>query len=219
MWSQTFQAEIDSFADTLRRNNPLLEATRAGKVGPHAIATYIATLGYLFRHNIPSVAMAREYALLAGKRELASYYDKKLDEERGHHEWAEQDLTRLGDRFGLRREIRPIDAAERFLRDVRAATADNPTSMLAYIVGAEYVTVALGGEWIELLESRCNIPRASVSAVGKHVELDRDHADEGLELLDTLVRSDEDGRALQFGLRLFTSFLEALTREVAAIAN
>lgn len=218
MFSQRFQSEIDGFADALRRDNPLLTATRAGRVGPNAIAAYIATLGYLLRHNIPTLAMAREYALMAGKRELANYFDKKVTEERGHYRWAEHDLVELGS-APARPQTELVADPKAFVDDLRDALAENPTAFLSYVVCAEYVTVILGAEWVELLESRCNIPRTSVSAVDKHVELDKHHADEGIRMLDVLVQSDEDQAAMHKTLRRFMDFIESLTTQVAGIPN
>ena len=45
----------------------------------------------------------------------------------------------------------------------------------------------IGPRWLALLEERCGVPQSSMTAVGNHVELDREHAEEGFAVIDDLV--------------------------------
>jgi hypothetical protein len=77
----------------------------------------------------------------------------------------------------------------------RSIICDDPKLYLAYILFAEYLIVLGAGEWLALLETRCGIPASSLSAVGNHVELDKDHVTQEMAVLNELVHP-EDTRAL-----------------------
>ena len=64
---------------------------------------------------------------------------------------------------------------------------EDPALYLAYILFAEYLVVLLGPEWLTLLEERCGIPRSSMTVIGNHVELDKEHVEEALAHIDDLV--------------------------------
>jgi hypothetical protein len=69
-----------------------------------------------------------------------------------------------------------------------ATTIDrDPVLYLSYILFAEYLIVLLGPEWLRMLEERCGIPRSSMTVIGNHIELDREHVEEALDQIDALV--------------------------------
>jgi hypothetical protein len=187
MIGDALRLEVERYASRARRTNPLYVRAREGSLRPRHVAAYLAGIHYLLLHTSVHLSLAIARATERGEMELARHYAHKLDEEVGHEVWAERDMERLARTSveatcpGVHQSVKDMVA---YVEDV---IHDDPSLYLAYILFMEYVTVILGPEWIELLDSRCGIPRSSMSVVDKHAALDRDHVDEGLIIIDALV--------------------------------
>jgi hypothetical protein len=96
---------------------------------------------------------------------------------------------------------------------------EDPALYLAYILFAEYLVVLLGPQWLELLESRCGIPRTSMTVIGNHAELDREHVAEAFEVIDALVGDPQKLPAMRRVLRDTIACFEAFCRGVIEAAD
>jgi hypothetical protein len=185
MIANALRAQIADYAVEMRRSNPLFFKAEDGTLTPGHIARYLANVHYLIVHTPIYLVRARDRARGLGLEALAQHYDHKKGEEVGHEEWAERDLSRVSPLAPAKREVAST------MRDLVAYIAtiidEDPTLYLAYILFAEHLMVVGGGEWLELLETRCGIPRTSMTVVGNHVELDREHVEEALDSIDDLV--------------------------------
>ena len=45
----------------------------------------------------------------------------------------------------------------------------------------------MGPEWIDVLDRHCGVPPEAMTSIGRHVELDKHHVEEGCNDIDALV--------------------------------
>lgn len=187
MIGDALRLEVERYASRARRTNALYTRAREGSVLPRHVAAYLTGIHYLILHTPVHLNLAKARAAERGDVELARHYAHKLGEESGHHVWAESDMEHLAETSvdatcsGVHQSVKDM------VQYVEAVINEDPSLYLAYILFMEYVTVILGPEWIDLLESRCGVPRASMSVIDNHATLDRGHVDEGLAVIDALV--------------------------------
>ncbi|HEX5035315.1 MAG TPA: hypothetical protein VFW62_12620, partial [bacterium] len=86
----------------------------------------------------------------------------------------------------------------------------DPLLYLTYVLFSEYFTVIAGPEWLALLEKNCGIPASSMSVVGKHSELDKEHTREDIDVIDRLmnpsVKPDQAVEVLDRAFGFYESF-------------
>jgi hypothetical protein len=187
MLSHALKADIDGYANDLRRSSRLLALARAGALSPTMVGRYYAGIAHLLSHTSSHLTLARELAIQHDARDLAAYFEQKLREEAGHETWAEADLEKLDAIFGAPVSRVPPAGAKALAETIEAAIRTAPYLYLAYILLSECMTVNLGPEWVEALQAACGIPREAQTVNTRHIELDRRHVAEGLAELDELV--------------------------------
>jgi len=185
--ADVLRADVERYAAGMPRHNPLYVGAAEGRLTPEMVAYYLFNVRHLVRHTPAHLERARARALAVGDHALAAHFAAKHAEEQGHDRWADRDLERLSDGFGAA----PRDEHSRgllgLLRHVERTIDRDPALYLAYILFAEYLIVLMGPEWLALIEERCGIPRSTFTVIANHVELDREHTEEGLEAIDALV--------------------------------
>ncbi len=210
MIADALRAEIERCSIELRSNNPLFSRAVEGSLRPEHIATYLASIHELIVHTPIHMLRARELATERGDAQLARHFDARRGEEHGHEAWAERDLGRVVamQRAPVARETTPAMRAH--ITYVASVIEADPRHYLAYMLVAEYVTVLLGPEWLEILERRCGIPRTSMTVVGNHAELDKEHTEESFEAIDDLVGDPRQlspmREVVRRSMQLFDSF-------------
>jgi hypothetical protein len=138
-----------------------------------------------------------------------------LGEEHGHDAWAESDLRAMGTHFGavVVAERAPCRAILALVQDLERAIASAPSSYLAYILFAEYITVLMGPVWVNALREHCGVPAEALSVVSRHADLDREHVAECVSEFDALLATSEAERTfetLRLSMRHFESFCDEL---------
>lgn len=211
--SARLRRDIDEFADSVRRSNPLLTRARAGELTPETVGRYLRGIHHLLRHTPIHLSLAEERARTLGHFELADYYAEKRAEEDGHDRWAQSDIRGISAKFGVSVHEEPIPAAKTIVRGNAETIERSPFFYLAYVLFAEYFMVVMGPEWLGALAENCGIPPSLMTAIGNHVELDQAHVLEGCAEIDSLVHWDQ-ADALRLELRgmteRFAAFCEAL---------
>jgi hypothetical protein len=186
MLGDALRVHIEAFAAAAKDRNALYVKAIDGQLTPAHLARYLANIHQLVLHTPVHLRRARAEAARRGDASLAAHFERRLGEEEGHDVWAARDLQRLGS--DTRRPPHAVAEGMRALLAFIARTIDeDPALYLAYILFAEYLTVLMGPAWLELLEERCGIPRAAMSVIGNHAELDKEHVQEALEEIDDLV--------------------------------
>jgi hypothetical protein len=208
MISHALRIDIETWAGK-RHDVPFLRLAFEGRMTRVMVTTYIANLTHMIRLTPPHLLRARAGAERAHDRNLVSHYEHKLEEEVGHAIWGESDLEALAkpvppptpqsstpapaapDSSTQVSAIPPgapiLQATDALATFITESIDRDPAFYLVYLAFTEYATVLTGDEFIQVLEERCGIPASSLSVIGNHVELDRDHAEEGFGIIDDLV--------------------------------
>jgi hypothetical protein len=217
--STELRLAIEAWSSDLLRDGLLLQLAKQGKLPPRAFGLYLESLRYLFQHSHQNLVAAAGAAQRIGHVELAAYLECKAHEERGHDQWATNDLSRLP--TAAAHDLRPARAIEDLVALQRALIEQHPVYMLVYALWAEYFTVLLGDEWLDAL-SASGYGRGQVSSIAKHLDADREHAASGLAAVDTLWCGQPE-RALLLGVveragRIFARFCDEICVEAERAA-
>jgi hypothetical protein len=187
MIGDALRVDIERYAARMPHENPLYYRAAGGTLSAEHLARYLKSVHVLVQHTPIHLDRAIRRAEALSEPTLVAHFRHKLEEEVGHDAWAERDLRHISraGAVGIPAAAHPgLVALLRFLE--RIIDAD-PRLYLAYILFSEYLIVLLGPEWLDLLESRCGIPKTSMTVIGNHAELDREHAAEAFESIDALV--------------------------------
>jgi hypothetical protein len=195
MIAEALRLEVERHAHRAIQFNPMLRSAAAGEVGPDAVGRYLASLQYLLAITQDHLRRARDIARARGFDSLAEYFEQKIVEERGHDRWASQDLVVLSANGGLPQPPDPVPAIVELATFIHATIDHDPRDYLSYVLWAEYFTVLVGGAFIRELVEHCGIDPNALTCLARHVELDQEHTDEGLDFIDRFV--DDPGRLAQ----------------------
>lgn len=211
--SELLRHDIDAFVVEFRRTSRLLRRTNQGELSPETLGRYLRSLHYLIRHTLIHLSLAEERARALGYTELAAHFAHKRIEEEGHDRWAEADMKRLAELFGVSVPDDPTPEMRVVVAANEKLIIDDPHAYLAYMLFAEYVTVAVGPEWLTSLAANCGIPSSVLTVIGKHIELDKEHVVEGCGEIDCLVcvwQADSLRQSLQGMTERFSAFFDGL---------
>ncbi|MBI3544184.1 MAG: iron-containing redox enzyme family protein [Deltaproteobacteria bacterium] len=189
--SVSIKARIERHAELAYRTNPLFARAERGEVSMEHIARYLRSLHHLFSMTVPYLKAAEAGALERGNPKLARFFREKIGEEAGHDEWARADFESVPLDAGTREAIDVLPTMKAFLAHVREMIAIDPAFYVAYAMTAEYFTVLVAPRWVAALHEKCGIDPRHMSAIAKHAELDKDHADEDMRVLDELLPPSE----------------------------
>lgn len=187
MIATALRAEIERYAVRMRAENPLFARAERGALGAEHLACYLANIHVLLRESELHLSAAVKRSREIGDAALVQHFIHKGGEEKGHDKWAARDIERVAASLSRRPSREVVPALTALLAFIEATIQEDPALFLSYILFSEYLLVLMGPEWLGNLESRCGIPRTSMTAVGNHAELDREHSEEAFESIDELV--------------------------------
>jgi len=215
MIGDAIRADIEAYA-VRRSDNPLFKMTEEGAVTKAMVIQYLANLRFMHASTPTHCRRASDRAMDLGIPKLAAYFEEKIAEEMGHEAWADRDMAKLRPEA----KVEPNSAVTESIRSLVALierTIDaNPAFYLAYIAFSEYITVILGPAWLDLLSERCGIPHTSMTAIGNHVELDREHAEEVFGCIDDFVTDPKQIGVMRELLRNVVRHFDGFCAEIAA---
>lgn len=215
MIAAALREDIESYARRCRQENRIFCMAAEGSLSKATVTRYIANIHYLIQHTPDYLARARDRAQALGDAPLAKHFAHKLAEEIGHDVWAERDLASLTRMTGSSVDVRVTSAMRRLVELVARIIDEDPALYLSYIAFAEYLIVILGPEWLELLERRCGIPMTSMTVIGNHIELDREHAEEAFDQIDDLVGEPHKLRPMRQALAETLALFDEYCMELA----
>lgn len=211
--SELLRRDIDDFATEFKKSNRLLRRAQSGELSPDTFGRYLRSIHYLLLHTPIHLSTAEDLARRSGHLDLAEYFAHKRAEEDGHDRWAEADISGFAKSFGVTVPDEPVPQMRAIVDANDATIRTNPFLYLAYVLFAEYSLLVLGPEWISALAENCGIPASFVTAVGNHVELDKNHVAEGCAEIDALVdegQKDALRGALAGMMERFSRFCDGL---------
>lgn len=152
---------------------------------------------------------------------LVPYWERHIEEERGHDLWVLEDLAALGHDASAAATAAPTpDVAELMGTLYYWIHHAHPVGLLGYFALIEGTPVPEAT--LDEVRRRHGLPRASLRAFYRHAVMDREHGDELFALLDRLPLRREHERSV--GLTAITSagqlsrILEALVDGAEAAA-
>lgn len=217
MIADALRNEIEQYAARMPTENPLYERAAEGKLRASHLASYLANVHYLIRHTPVHLSRAESRARALGDQALARHFVQKCAEEAGHDVWAQRDWARVSGEIRLPADADVLPTMTSLVDFIAEIIDEDPAQYLAYILFAEYLIVLLGPAWLTLLEERCGIPRSSMTVIGNHAELDREHVEEALDQIDALVGDPKKlspmRRVLHDAIAHFDAFCAEVTHQ------
>ena len=205
---------IEPWAEALLQH-PLAVLARSGRLPARALGFYLVSLRYLFASSQQTLRLATERARQLGDEELTEFFRRKTREEVGHDHWATEDLTHLP--ASSTHRLEPANGVEALVELQKSAIAQHPLCFVAYILWAEYFSILVGDSWLDALETS-GYARTQVTAISKHLELDRGHAARVLQEIDELDDGTLGPETLVTTVRRACALFEAFCDEICAVA-
>lgn len=216
MISDALRGDIETYSSRAKEN-PTYKMARDGTLDRERVARYVANVLHLLRQTPRCLERAHKRALEKRDYKLAEFFKQKGAEEVGHDQWAEQDLDKFREAFGIEVDGTIMPSLAALVEYLNKTIDEDPTLYLSYILFAEYFTVLEGPELLALLEERCGVPKGFMTAIANHVELDKEHVAEGLDMIDALVTDptylDPMRSTLQQSIRHFDEFLAEVAQQ------
>jgi hypothetical protein len=210
------RSSIDAWTDQLWRESKLAQLARHGALSERAMALYLESLRFLFHHSQHNLVAAQERARALNDERLANIFGAKAAEEIGHDQWASRDLSVLT--VNALDGIEPAAASRQLVELQRQLIMEHhPLCFFAYSLWAEYMTVRLGDAWLSALANN-GYARGAVTAVANHVDADREHAAEGLAVLDQLWDGKPERALILRSVVQAQALFEAFCDEIAAVS-
>lgn len=213
MISEALRTDIQVWASKADKM-PLFQFARAGRLTAEMVTRYIANVTHMIRLTPGHLRLARDRARFAGDQTLAAHYEHKIAEEVGHDAWGDADLASLGLLVAAPSNTTALPSIEALARSITAMIEADPALYLTYLAFTEYVTVLLGPGLLASIDTECGIPRTSMTVIDKHIELDRDHAEEGFGIIDELVGDPRKIGAMRAALAGIFGYFDAFAVEI-----
>jgi hypothetical protein len=214
--AERMKQAIELYAAELATKTQLAEIAQRGELTPRAMALYLESLRYLFQHTQRHLTLAAARCERLGRRRLAEYFRCKSAEEQGHDRWAINDLSRLPAKAVA--GVRPAPAVRALVELQARFIQEEPLCFVAYLQWAEYFSVHVGDAWLDAL-AKSGYQRSQVSAIDKHLELDRDHAAIGFRQIDELVEGGTDPASLLGAIEQAGAVFARLCDEICSEAR
>jgi hypothetical protein len=210
---------IEGWVAELRATTEIGDLARQGKLSSRAVALYLESLRYLLHHSQRNLVIASATSKHLGDAELARYFARKAGEEKGHELWAIDDLASFPDTVVA--GLRPAPAIVSLVELQRTLIDEHPMCFVAYCLWAEYFTVLVGDEWLDVL-GQSGFERGRISSIDKHLATDRDHAARGFDEIDRLWNGQPEPAAVlavvQRAGRIFERFCGEICGEALRAA-
>lgn len=187
MIANALRVEIERYAARMKRANPLFLKAEDGTFTPACMVHYLTNIRHMVWLGQLYIVRARDRARTLGDQSLFEHYEHKRAEELGHEDWADRDIKRISTAARASASPDILPSIHELVAFLGAIIDEDPALYLSYVLFAEYLIVLLGPEWLRMLDERCGIPRSSMTVIGNHIELDREHVEEALDQIDALV--------------------------------
>ena len=148
---------------------------------------------YCAHHSVALLPELTQRYEAAGRRDLADFARRKLEEERGHDHFPVADLRALGyDAEALVQQIPPAPAVKAGVDYARAcAVGEHPVEFVGYMYALERRVIRIPAGWLAALDAVLPPGVSATSGIRLHVtELDVDHVAEAVKVVAALPADD-----------------------------
>lgn len=215
MLSEIIKNKIEVNANQMEKNNFFFVRNRKGGLNKKNVQDYLQNVHYLLLQTEPNLKLAMSVSEQRGESDLASFFAEKILEEEGHDQWARNDLKMNGVE---NLEIR-IDQVNCHMKEMVEYTKEmikkDPRHMICYMTFSEYFTVYVGPRMLDDLENKCGIKKESMTAIGNHIELDKEHIQDDFEIIDQFVDGFLPREECLESLDKFNDYIDKFFTEIA----
>lgn len=179
---------------------------------------YLIQLHQFVRASVPLMEAAQARAAAMADADpvcppLAAYYEKHIDEERGHDLWILNDLEAAGvPRERVRRRVPSPRVASLVGAQYYWIAHHHPIALLSYIALFEEPPPL---DSIADVQARSGLPDAAFGFLREHGAIDPTHGDDFDRLLDDLPLTPSHEETLGVSMAHCTSALEDCVRELS----
>jgi len=173
---------------------------------------YLSEVAAQYASHSPIVMTLAASRCMNSHPELACYLLHHAEEERGHNEWALQDLQDLKASKQLMTKCRPVPGcAAMVANNYYVATQGNPVALFGWMYVLEAIGADLGGELGKNLKATFKHPSRFVAGHGK---ADLTHVKEIESHIQKFVRSAQDKADVIYVAQLSAVFYVQMLREL-----
>ena len=208
MFSAEVKEIVASGTSRLKETNTFFLAAQSGNLSPETMNRYLQDLMWIFNVHSCRLITAGEKAQIRGQFELVNFFKLKYIEEFNHYQWPQNDLKKRGIQAQLT-DVFVSESAKKLISHLDQLIDKDPLLFLSYMTVLEYLTVLAAPEFMESLESKCGIPRESLTSIDYHAQADIKHVEDDFEVVNELVKSESQKLA----------FKEALVSTLSALGE
>ncbi len=186
----TTQHLLDGAIASAERRAPEL---RAPQMTATRWAWELVAQWYCAHHSVALLPRITQRYEAAGRRDLADFARRKLEEERGHDQFPIADLRALGyDAEALVQQIPPAPAVKAGVDYARAcALGEHPVEFVGYMYALERRVIRIPDDWLTALDAVLPPGVNATSGIRLHVrELDVDHVADAVKFVAALPADD-----------------------------
>ncbi len=206
---------IEDYYKSEWKKNIFFCFSQEGKITIEHAKNYVQNLKFLVQQTQPNLELASAEARKHNLKPLEEYFEKKMVEEFGHDQWAENDLQTLSQHTKSNDLLSPLSPYMIALKiQMRNFILQHPSLFLPHILFAEHFTVLATPSLIENFSTRCGLPPHAFSIITNHAELDKEHVQESLneydEYFSPSISDEEYESALYTSIALFDKICSSL---------
>jgi len=193
-FSQQFQ-EATAVARQTLIETPAVQLFLGADVPKEAYAMFLRETYHLSKHTSRFICAAASRMTDAQEAIRTRFMHHALEED-GHHKFALKDLKNIGYDSDYALNSRPLPGTEAIISfHYYLAHMGNPISVMGAVMVFEGLAEDFAGQAASALRSKQNMSQSSVTFLHTHAEFDIEHMKEAREVLDTLIKREEDKAA------------------------
>lgn len=189
------QDSIFNLGRELMDEHPFFQRIKNENLPKKTLGIYFYNVKELVTETVPNLKRAVEVSKNQKLgEELTSTLEKKILEEDGHEQWAQDDLNRLQLSKEEIKEMKLTKTMSHFLPYIIDVAKTDPLSYFIYAYYIEELMVVAGPHVLSAMMKSSGVGEDYFTIISTHIEFDQDHAGEGAEVLDRLLQNISEGQ-------------------------
>jgi hypothetical protein len=169
------KAFIEKYAQNIKVNSLLFEKSKTGELTREQVGLYLFNLYFILSQATVRTETALKVARSRGLDKLALFFEDLIEFEKGHDEWAVDDLDKFGFDELLLDSFTIVPAMKEISAFMHELAQRRPHSYIACHFYSAYIALLIGPEWLELLQLNCGISVTEVSIMQKYQLFDEEY--------------------------------------------
>ncbi len=166
---------IERYAQNIKEHSTLIEKAKQGTLRREQVGLYLFNLYFILSHSPVHTYNAMKVAQKKGWSDLANFLQELIEFEKGHEDWAVDDLENFGLDEMLIEKFSIVPAAKELAGYLHEVSQRRPHSYVAYHFYSAYMALLIGPEFLNLLQLNCGISMSEISIMTKYQLLDDEY--------------------------------------------